>query len=80
MPRLKKQQEHDDNAEESSSQHSNKMEELEKQRETKVQYARPYPRDGHIGLVFYDTLLVFGGDRHKHSFDDIYMLDLQTCM
>jgi len=39
---------------------------------------RPAARDGHTGLVFGDTLIIFGGDRHHMPFNDMYTLDLRT--
>ncbi len=37
---------------------------------------KPYPRDGHSTVLFEDKMIVFGGDRHLISFDDIYMCEL----
>lgn len=37
---------------------------------------KPYPRDGHSTVVFEEKMIVFGGDRHLISFDDIYSCDL----
>ena len=35
-------------------------------------------RDGHTGLIFKDTFIVFGGDRHHMPFNDVFMLDLKA--
>jgi hypothetical protein len=40
---------------------------------------RPAARDGHTGVfVINRYMLVFGGDRHRMPFNDLYVLDLQT--
>jgi hypothetical protein len=43
----------------------------------RMQGKRPIARDGHTGIVFNNTMLVFGGDRHHMSFNDLFMLDLK---
>ena len=47
---------------------------------TKVSGIRPHPRDGHTAINVGHSFLVFGGDRHKRSFNDFYLLDLQHIM
>jgi hypothetical protein len=40
---------------------------------------RPAARDGHTGvLVLNKYFLVFGGDRHRMPFNDLYVLDMHT--
>eukprot|EP00919_Chromeraceae_sp_WS-2016_P057542 GHVR01136396.1.p1 GENE.GHVR01136396.1~~GHVR01136396.1.p1 ORF type:complete len:163 (-),score=7.41 GHVR01136396.1:471-959(-) len=38
---------------------------------------RPCARDGHCSAIIKDELIIFGGDRHQMSFNDIYKLNLQ---
>jgi hypothetical protein len=42
----------------------------------KVQHRRPAARDGHSGLMYGDSLVIFGGDRHHMPFNDIFMLEV----
>lgn len=37
---------------------------------------RPCARDGHCAVVMGEELVIFGGDRHQMSFNDIYKLNL----
>lgn len=38
---------------------------------------RPAARDGHTGVFIQNKfMLVFGGDRHRMPFNDLYVLDL----
>lgn len=37
---------------------------------------KPCARDGHNAIVDGNKLVVFGGDRHKMSFNDLFMLSL----
>jgi hypothetical protein len=37
---------------------------------------RPIARDGHCSLVWGRWLMVFGGDRHQMSFNDLLRIDL----
>lgn len=37
---------------------------------------KPCARDGHCAVLLGSTLVIFGGDRHQMSFNDIYKLDL----
>jgi N-acetylneuraminic acid mutarotase len=39
---------------------------------------KPCPRDGHSAFMSQNELVIFGGDRHKMSFNDIYFCDLRT--
>lgn len=43
----------------------------------RMQGKRPIARDGHTGIIFNNTFIVFGGDRHHMSFNDLFMLDLK---
>ena len=36
---------------------------------------KPCARDGHCSVVIKDELIVFGGDRHQMSFNDIHKLN-----
>ena len=38
---------------------------------------KPCARDGHCSVVLGEELIIFGGDRHQMSFNDIYKLNLQ---
>ena len=44
----------------------------------RTQGKRPMARDGHTGLIFGDTFVVFGGDRHHMPFNDVFTLDLKA--
>ncbi|CAD8149025.1 unnamed protein product [Paramecium pentaurelia] len=37
---------------------------------------KPCARDGHAVVVFNDSMILFGGDRHTMSFNDLYLLNL----
>ncbi|CAD8196965.1 unnamed protein product [Paramecium pentaurelia] len=37
---------------------------------------KPCARDGHSFTIYQSQLIIFGGDRHQMSFNDIYSLDL----
>lgn len=37
---------------------------------------KPCARDGHNTVVYGPALIIFGGDRHQMSFNDIYRLDM----
>ena len=41
---------------------------------------KPCARDGHAALLFDNKMIVFGGDRHKMSFNDIYALNMKQLM
>lgn len=41
-----------------------------------IEGKRPCARDGHITVIMGDEILIFGGDRHQMSFNDIYRLDI----
>jgi len=45
-----------------------------------VQHRRPAPRDGHSSVLVPGTeakfMVVFGGDRHRMPFNDLYVLDV----
>lgn len=43
----------------------------------KVTGKRPTARDGHSGILYQDSFIVFGGDRHHMPFNDLYLLDLR---
>ena len=51
------------------------MEPLRDASSTKVG-KKPCARDGHATNLYGDKLVIFGGDRHKMSFNDIYTLNL----
>lgn len=36
----------------------------------------PTPRDGHAAVVAFNSLIVFGGDRHRMPFNDLLILPL----
>lgn len=38
---------------------------------------KPCARDGHTSLVYGNRMIVFGGDRHKMSFNDLYSLNMK---
>ena len=38
---------------------------------------KPCARDGHTALIYDNKMVVFGGDRHKMSFNDIYVLNIK---
>ena len=35
----------------------------------------PLPRDGHTAFMFKDRMFIFGGDRNKYPFNDLYFFD-----
>ncbi len=37
---------------------------------------KPCARDGHAGLVFEDSIVIIGGDRHMMSFNDAYLFKM----
>lgn len=37
---------------------------------------RPCARDGHCMAMLKDELIIFGGDRHQMSFNDIYKVNV----
>lgn len=41
---------------------------------------RPCARDGHCAVVTGEELVIFGGDRHQMSFNDIYKLNLTLAL
>lgn len=41
------------------------------------QFKRPCARDGHSAHMHDDNMIIFGGDRHLMSFNDLYMINLQ---
>lgn len=45
-------------------------------RNSKVSGLRPRPRDGHSALVWKDSMVIFGGDRHHMPFNDLFTLNL----
>ena len=40
----------------------------------------PKPRDGHSCEMLNDKMLIFGGDRHHMSFNDLIMIDLKKIL
>jgi len=47
---------------------------------SKLTGIRPCARDGHTANIFKDRLIIFGGDRHKMTFQDIYIYNLMTLL
>lgn len=41
---------------------------------------KPMPRDGHTACIINDKLILFGGDRHRLTFNDTYELDLKSVL
>ncbi|EAR97403.2 kelch motif protein (macronuclear) [Tetrahymena thermophila SB210] len=41
---------------------------------------KPCARDGHAAAILQRKLYIFGGDRHKMSFNDMFALDLEKCL
>ena len=35
----------------------------------------PLPRDGHTAFMYKDRMFIFGGDRNKYPFNDVYFYD-----
>ena len=50
--------------------------ELESQPELRPLERNPMPRDGHAAVILYNSLFIFGGDRHRMSFNDLNILSL----
>ena len=38
---------------------------------------KPCARDGHSAIMLNEELIIFGGDRHQMSFNDIYKMDFK---
>jgi len=38
---------------------------------------KPCARDGHSAAIIKNKMLIFGGDRHKMSFNDVYIFNLE---
>lgn len=36
----------------------------------------PQPRDGHSAHLFMDKMIIFGGDRNKFPFNDLFVFNL----
>jgi hypothetical protein len=41
---------------------------------------RPCARDGHCAVIIAEDLVIFGGDRHQMSFNDIYKLNIKMAV
>lgn len=41
---------------------------------------KPCARDGHSAIIIEGKMIVFGGNRHKVSFNDLYELDLEKLL
>lgn len=41
---------------------------------------KPCARDGHCSIIIGEELVLFGGDRHQMSFNDIYKLNLKLAI
>ena len=35
----------------------------------------PLPRDGHTAFMYQNKMFIFGGDRNKYPFNDVYFFD-----
>ena len=46
----------------------------------KVPGHRPCARDGHSASIYKGRIVIFGGDRHKMSFNDIYLFNLDKAI
>ena len=46
----------------------------------KVAGHRPCARDGHSASIYKGRIVIFGGDRHKMSFNDIYLFNLDKAI
>lgn len=45
---------------------------------TKLFGSVPMPRDGHSSLLYYDTMIIFGGDRNKFPLNDLFIYHLDN--
>ena len=45
---------------------------------TKMFGSVPMPRDGHSSLLYYDTMIIFGGDRNKFPLNDLFIYHLEN--
>ena len=54
------------------------IDEQEIQPELRVLDRNPMPRDGHAAVVMYNSLFIFGGDRHRMPFNDLLILPLNN--
>ena len=52
--------------------------EVESQPELRQMNKNPMPRDGHAAVIVYNSLFIFGGDRHRMSFNDLHILSLAS--
>jgi len=50
--------------------------ELEAKPELRKLDRNPMPRDGHAAVVMFNSLFIFGGDRHRAPFNDLFILPL----
>lgn len=39
---------------------------------------KPMARDGHAAIVMFNSLIVFGGDRHRMPYNDLHILPLSN--
>ena len=44
--------------------------------ELRPMFKNPMPRDGHAAVVHFNSLFIFGGDRHRMPFNDLLLLPL----
>jgi len=49
---------------------------LEAKPELRQLERNPMPRDGHAAVVLFNSLFIFGGDRHRMPFNDLLILPL----
>ena len=52
--------------------------ELESRPELRKLEVNPKPRDGHAAVIMFNSLWVFGGDRHRVPFNDLMILPLSN--
>ena len=45
---------------------------------TKLFGSVPMPRDGHSYLLYFDTMIIFGGDRNKFPLNDLFIYHLDN--
>jgi len=46
--------------------------------ELKTLDRNPTPRDGHAAVILFNSLVVFGGDRHRMPFNDLLILPVTS--
>ena len=56
------------------------QEKSEWQKKYRVKGQKPQARDGHTSTVYGTQMIVFGGDRHKMSFHDLFGFNLDKIL